>query len=115
MTNLSDSEYRLDLAIQNFERNRMYPPNHRKDKIMNPEPILVEVATAIKHRCISTTEKWLVVYYHTRICCVPSYVCVPPQIILCEFNEKEVSAGFDLKLWTQLSRRIVQLYKEVHG
>lgn len=81
---------------------------------MNPEPILLEVATAIKHRCISTTERWHCVYYHTRICCVPSYQNVPPEIILCEFTDKDVREGFELKLWTQLAKRIVDVYKELN-
>lgn len=81
---------------------------------MNTEPILEEVATAIKHRCISTTERWHVVYYHTRICCVPSHENVPPEIILCELTEKDVQQGLDIKIWTELSRRIVEIYKELN-
>lgn len=81
---------------------------------MNPEPILLEVATAIKHRCISTTHRWLVIYYYDRICCVPSYENVPSEIVLCEFTEKDVQSGFELKLWTELSKRIVDIYKELH-
>lgn len=81
---------------------------------MNPEQLLEEIATAIKHRTISTTFKWHVVYYHYRVTCVPTYVNVPPEIILCEFSEKDVQQGLKKKSWTELSRRIVEIYKELH-
>ncbi len=81
---------------------------------MNLESILLEVETAIKHRCISKTEQWHIVYYHTRICCVPAYEYVPPEIILCIFTEKDVRLGFTQKVWTELSTQIVRIYKELH-
>lgn len=81
---------------------------------MNPEPILEEVAIAIKHRTISTTHRWYIVYYHERITCVPSYVNVPPEIILHEFTEKMVQQGFSLTYWNQLTTNIIKLYEELH-
>lgn len=81
---------------------------------MNPEALLQEVAIAIKHRCISSTGRWYVVYYYTRICCVPSHENVPPEIILGEFTEKMVQDGFTVVYWNQLKTNITKLYKELN-
>ncbi len=81
---------------------------------MNPEQTLTEVATAIKHRTISATERWHIVYYHTRICCVPSYENVPPEIILGEFTEKMVQGGFTIHEWDQLKTNVTKLYEELY-
>ncbi len=81
---------------------------------MNPEAQLDKVAIAIKHRCISTTERWHIVYYHDRICCVPSYENVPPEIILCVFTEHQVRTGFTTEQWNDLKTNITKLYKELH-
>jgi len=81
---------------------------------MNPEAILNEVATAIKHRTISTTERWHIVYYYHRITCVPSYIDVPPEIILAEVTENQVQDGFTVKHWNGLLTRITKIYKELH-
>lgn len=81
---------------------------------MNPESALLEVATAIKHRCISTTHRWHLVYYHDRICCVPSYEDVPPEIILGEFTEIMVQRGFTVREWFDIKTNITKLYEELH-
>lgn len=81
---------------------------------MNPEKVLEEVATAIKHRTISYSFRWNIVYYHDRFCCVPTNVNVPPEIILGEFTEKMVQDGFTVAYWNQLKTNITKLYKELH-
>lgn len=81
---------------------------------MNPEPVLNEVATAIKHRCISTSMRWHIIYYYDRICCVPSYENVPPEIILDEFTEQMVQAGFTANQWDHLKTQITKLYEELN-
>lgn len=81
---------------------------------MNLEQVLKEVATAIKHRCISTSECWYVIYYRDRICCVPTYENVPTKIILARFTEQEVQGGFVLQKWSDLKTVITKLYKELH-
>ncbi len=81
---------------------------------MNPELQLNEVATAIKHRCISTTERWHIVYYHNRITCVPSYENVPPEIILAEFTEIMVERGFTVHEWHDIRNKIAWFYKELN-
>lgn len=81
---------------------------------MNPEILLNEVTTAIRHRCISTTHRWHLIYYHDRISCVPSYENVPPEIILCVFTEHQVRTGFTAEQWSDLKANIMKLYKELH-
>lgn len=81
---------------------------------MNPEQLLKEVATAIKHRTISTTHRWHIVYYYNRITCVPSYVPVPPEIILSEFTEQQVQRGFTAGEWHDLKTKVTEFYKELH-
>lgn len=81
---------------------------------MNPEKLLDEVATAIKHRCISSTGRWHIVYYYDRVCCVPSHENVPPKIILGEFTAKDVQEGFSVNQWDRLKTKLVELYKELH-
>lgn len=82
---------------------------------MNPEPLLDEVATAIKHRCISTTLRWNVVYYQDRICCVPTYENVPPEIILCQFDSMMIRDGFSIQQWNRLASKITKFYMELHS
>lgn len=82
---------------------------------MNPEQLLEEVATAIKHRGISTTERWHIVYYHDRVCCVPSYENVPPEIIIAEFTDQMVTDGFTVHQWHDIRLKITWFYKELHG
>lgn len=81
---------------------------------MNPEPVLDEIGIAIKHRCISTTKRWHIVYYHDRICCVPSYENVPPEIILGEFTEEMVQKGFTYTYWNQIKTNVFKLYEELY-
>lgn len=81
---------------------------------MNPEKLLEEIATAIKHRTISTTFRWHIVYYDTRICCVPSNKNVPPEIIVGYFTEQMVQRGFTANQWNDLKTKIVKFYKELH-
>lgn len=81
---------------------------------MNSEQLLKEVATAIKHRCISTTHRWHVICYAQRICCVPTYENVPPEIILTEFTENMAQEGFSIHQWNQLKTKLIKLYKELH-
>lgn len=79
----------------------------------NPERVLEAIATAIKHRTISTTHRWYIVYYHTRLTCVPSYVNVPPEIILHEFTNKMIDKGFSIAYWNHLKAKVIELYKEL--
>jgi len=81
---------------------------------MNPEVLLNEVALAIAHRCISTTERWHLIYYHNRICCAPSYEGVPPEIILISFTEEMAQGGFKTGQWNLLKTRIAKLCKELN-
>lgn len=81
---------------------------------MNPEQLLEEVATAIKHRTISTTFKWYIVFYYDRITCVPTYVNVPVEIIIHTFTEKMVQDGFTPQQWQQLKTKATEFYKELH-
>ena len=91
-----------------------YSQTVRKEQNMNPEQLLDEVATAIKHRTISTTFKWNIVYYYDRITCVPTNVNVPPEIIFGEFDEETVQAGFTATQWALLKVGITKFYKELH-
>lgn len=81
---------------------------------MNPEQLLDEVATAIKHRTISTTFKWYIVYYYDRITCVPTNVNVPPEIIISEFSEPQVQKGFTTHEWHDIKTQLTEFYKELH-
>ncbi len=81
---------------------------------MNPEQLLVEVAIAIRYRCISTTHRWHVIYYQDRITCVPSYENVPTEIILTVFTEHQIKAGFTDKHWDDIKTKVTEFYKELH-
>lgn len=81
---------------------------------MNPEQLLEEAATAIKHRGKSTTERWHLIYYRDRLCCVPTYENVPPEIILMEFTEIMVQRGFTITEWNNLQTRMIEFYKELN-
>jgi len=83
-------------------------------KNFNPEQILTEIAIAIKHRTISDSNRWKIIYYYKRITCVPSCAYVPPQIVLHEFTEKMVHRGFTTIYWNQLKQNVIKLYKELH-
>lgn len=113
MTEDAARDRMFELHMQNYERNRMYPPTNRKDQTMNPEKVLEEIAIAIKHRTISTIHRWNIVYYYGRITCVPTYVNVPEQIILHEFTEKMLNEGFSVVYWNQLKANVIKLYEEL--
>lgn len=81
---------------------------------MNPEQLLEEATTAIKHRTISSTHRWCLVYYYDRITCVPSCTYVPPEIIVAEFTDKMITDGFTALQWGTLKQNLVELYKELH-
>lgn len=81
---------------------------------MNPFEALEEVATAIKHRTVSTTHRWYIVYYYDRITCVPSYKEVPVEIIIGYFTETMVQRGFTVHEWFDIRTNITKLYKELH-
>lgn len=82
-------------------------------KPFNPEFILNEIAIAIKHRTISDTHRWKIIYYYTRITCVPTYVSTPNQIILHEFTEKMAIEGFSTIYWNQCKQNVIKLYREL--
>lgn len=82
---------------------------------MNPEKAIEEVATAIKHRTISKTHRWSIVYYYNRFTCVPSYVNVPPEIVITEFTEIMVQRGFTVEEWNDIQTNILELYKELES
>lgn len=81
---------------------------------MNPKQLLEEIAPAIKHRCISTSERWHIIYYYGRVVCVPSYENVPPEIVIGEFTEYQVQTGFTTEQWTDIKTNVIKLYKELH-
>ncbi len=102
----------LDLLIKELVGS---PPSPETPpcKTFNPEQVLEEIAIAIKHRTISHTHRWKIIYYHERLTCVPAYADVPSQIVLHEFTEKMVQDGFSTIYWNQLKQNVVKLYKEL--
>lgn len=102
----------LDLLIEELVGG---PPATRPDEssAFNPEQVLQEIAIAIKHRTISHTHRWKIVYYHERLTCVPAYADVPQQIVLNEFTEQMVHHGLSVIYWNQLKQNVVKLYKEI--
>ncbi len=102
----------LDLLIEELVGS---PPaaEPKADKRFNPERVLEEIAIAIKHRTYSSSERWNIVYYHERLTCVPSYINVPPEIILNEFTEQMVQRGLSVIYWNGLKQNVVKLYKEL--
>jgi len=83
-------------------------------KTFNPEHVLNDIAIAIKHRCVSNSATWYIIYYHCRICCVPANVKVPPEVILHTFTEAMVQEGFSIVYWNQLKANVTKLYKELN-
>lgn len=81
---------------------------------MNPKKLFEEVSCAIAHRCVSTTNHWHIVYYHDRICCVPTNENVPPEIILGKFTEQMAQAKPTLPWWNELETNFTKLYEELH-
>ncbi|GAH81198.1 unnamed protein product, partial [marine sediment metagenome] len=53
---------------------------------MTHEQIIEDIEAAINHRTISNTLCWYIIFYHNRICCIPSNVSTPPEIILGQFT-----------------------------
>ncbi len=79
----------------------------------SPEKVLTEIANAIKHRTISTTHRWKIIYYHTRLTCVPTTFDVPDKIVLHEFTENMVNKGFSVTYWNQLKTNVIKLHEEL--
>lgn len=101
----------LDLLIEELASR---PPAARADKpkTFNPEQVLEEISIAIKHRTISHTHRWKIIFYDERLTCVPAYADVPEQIVLHEFTERMVHRGFSTIYWNQLKQNVIKLYKE---
>lgn len=101
----------LDLLLEKLVGG---PPQARADKpsTFNPEQVLEEIAIAIKHRTISHTHRWKIIFYHERLTCVPAYADVPSQIVLHEFTERMVHRGFSVIYWNQLKQNVIKFYKE---
>ncbi|MBA7574340.1 hypothetical protein ES708_16145 [subsurface metagenome] len=76
--------------------------------------ICKDITNAVKHRTISSTQCWHIVYYHGRICCVPTIFVVPPEIILGKFTDQEAQDGFTVYQWNQFKTQIALLYKELY-
>ncbi|GAH79879.1 unnamed protein product [marine sediment metagenome] len=104
----------LDLLIEELVGSPPGAPDGPY-KAFNPEQVLEEIAIAIKHRTISDTHRWKIIYYHDRLTCVPTYISTPEQIILHEFTEKMVQKGFSLTYWNHLKANVVKLYKELNS
>ncbi len=81
---------------------------------MNPENVIEEVTAAIKHRTISNTLCWYIIFYHNRICCVPSNVSVPPEIILGYFTEDQAQAGFTTRDRDGINEYATHFFKELY-
>ncbi len=84
-------------------------------KRFNPEQVLEDIAIAIKHRTLSCTQRWKIIYYYTRITCVPIEVDVPDKIVLHEFTNKMLEKGFSVTYWNQLKANVIKLYKELES
>lgn len=80
---------------------------------MNPELVLTDIATAIKHRTISDTFMWHIVFYHDRITCIPTYIDVPDEIILGTLSEQQALDGLPTLEWENLKTRVTKIYKEL--
>lgn len=102
----------LDLLIEELVGSAPRP-TATPSKTFNPEVVLNEIAIAIKHRTISHTHRWKIIYYHTRLTCVPIEANVPDKIVLHEFTENMVNNGFSVTYWNQLKQNVIKLYKEL--
>jgi len=103
----------LDLLIEELVGSPPKPPVPHPPTF-NPEQVLEEIAIAIKHRTISHSERWKIIYYRDRITCVPGYTDVPHQIILHEFTERMGQRGFSAIYWNQLKQNVTAFHKELH-
>ncbi|GAH33206.1 unnamed protein product [marine sediment metagenome] len=81
---------------------------------MNPEQIIEDIDAAVKHRCVSNSATWYIIYYHDRICCVPSNAKVPPEIILGQFTEDQAQAGFTTRERDGINEYAVHFFKELY-
>jgi len=81
---------------------------------MTDNEIIEMVTSAIKHRCVSNSATWYIIYYHRRICCVPTSVKVPPEIILGQFTEDQAENEFTPTDWDGLKEYAVHFFKELY-
>ncbi len=80
----------------------------------DPEKILEAITRAIEHRTISNTNCWHIIFYHDRICCVPTNVSVPPEIALGQFTEDQAQAGFTTRERDGINEYAVHFFKELY-
>ncbi|GAH90283.1 unnamed protein product [marine sediment metagenome] len=81
---------------------------------MNPEQIIEDIEAAIKHRTITNTNRWYIIFYHNRICCVPTNASIPPEIILGQFTEAQAKNGFTTTDWNGIKEYAVHFFKELY-
>ncbi|MBA7698174.1 hypothetical protein ES703_106849 [subsurface metagenome] len=81
---------------------------------MTPEFIIERLTRAIQHRCVSNSATWYIIYYHNRICCVPTNAKVPPEIILGQFTEDQAHAGFTTKARDGINEYAIHFFKELY-
>ncbi len=81
---------------------------------MNPEQILEGIESSIKHRCVSTSDTWYIIFYHNRICCVPTSAKVPPEIILGQFTENQAKNGFTPTDRSGINEYALHFFKELY-
>ncbi len=80
----------------------------------DPKKILEAITRAIEHRTISKTNLWYIIFYHNRICCVPSNAKVPPEIILGQFTEDQAEAGLTIRDRDGINEYAVHFFKELY-
>ncbi len=81
---------------------------------MTPELIIKRITRAIQHRTISNTLCWYIIFYHNRICCVPTNVSIPPEIILGQFTEDQAHAGFTTMERDGINEYATHFFKELY-
>jgi len=81
---------------------------------MTDEEVIEMMTSAINHRTISHTGCWYIIFYHDRICCVPTNVSIPPEIILGQFNEYQAHVGFTSTVWSGLKTAAIHFFKELY-
>lgn len=80
----------------------------------DPAKILEAITRAIEHRGISNTLCWYIIFYHNRICCVPTNVSVPPEIILGQFTEDQTESGLTARDRDGINEYAVHFFKELY-
>ena len=80
----------------------------------DPKKILEAITRAIEHRTISNTLCWYIIFYHDRICCIPTNISCPPEIILGQFTEDQAQAGFTTKDRDGINEYAVHFFKELY-